>query len=146
MMQRRSKQLPAYVLTVGTNGPKFEAAEAGGTGMPFKKANKSGGARIHSTHLTMPEFAEILSRRLGHPVLDRTGLAGAYPVTLGWAAENKATKPGKTGKAEPDTDRPPIFTALHDQMGLRPQPRKAPGDIFVIAPNEKTPPANSVGP
>ncbi len=141
-MHRETKQLPAYVLTVGTNGPKFEAAEAGGTGLRFKKANKSGGARIHSTHLTMPEFAEILSRRLGHPVLDRTGLAGAYRVTLEWAAENKATKPGKTGKAEPDTDRPSIFTALHDQMGLRLQARKAPVDIFVIDHIEKTPTAN----
>jgi uncharacterized protein (TIGR03435 family) len=141
-MHRDTKQLRAYVLTVGTNGPKFEAADAGGTGLPFKKANKSGGARIHSAHLTMPQFAEILSRRLGYPVLDRTGLAGAYSVTLEWAAENKVTKPGKTGKAEPDTDRPSIFTALHDQMGLRLQARKAPVEIFVIDHIEKTPTAN----
>jgi uncharacterized protein (TIGR03435 family) len=87
---RDTKQLPAYyVLIVGTNGPKFEAADDGDTGLPFNKANKSSGARIHSAHLTIPQFAEILSRRLGHPVLDRTGLAGAYRVTLEWAAENK---------------------------------------------------------
>ncbi len=77
-MHHATKQLPAYVLTVGTNGPKFEAADAGGAGLPFKKANKSGGARIRSAHLTMPQFAEILSRRMGYPVLDMTGLAGAY--------------------------------------------------------------------
>src|SRR5713226_7175389 len=130
-MHRATKQLPAYVLTVGTNGPKLEAADADGAGLPFKKANKSGGARIRSTRLTMPQFAEILSRRLGYPVLDMTGLAGAYRVTLEWAAENKATKPGKAGKAEPDTNRPSIFTALHDQMGLRLQARKAPVEIFV---------------
>ncbi len=146
-MHRETKQLPAYVLTVGTNGPKLEAADAGGTGLPFKKANKSSGARIHSARLTMPEFAEILSRRLGHPVLDRTGLAGAYRVTLEWAGENKAPKPGKTDKAKPDTakpdpDRPSIFTALHDQLGLRLQARKAPVEIFVIDRIEKTQTAN----
>jgi uncharacterized protein (TIGR03435 family) len=141
-MHRDTRQLPAYVLMVGTNGPKFEAADAGGTGPPFKKANKSNGARIHSEHLTMPQFAEILSRRLGYPVLDRTGLAGAYRVTLEWAAENKVTKPGKTGKAELDTDRPSIFAALHDQMGLRLQARKAPVEVFVIDHIEKIPTAN----
>ncbi len=141
-MHRGTKQLPAYVLMVGTKGPKFEAADAGGTGLPFKKANKSGGGRIHSAHLTMPQFAEILSRRLGYPVLDMTGLAGAYRVTLEWAAENKVTKPGKTGEAKPDTDRPSIFTALHDQMGLRLQARRAPVEIFVIDHIEKTPTAN----
>jgi uncharacterized protein (TIGR03435 family) len=141
-MHRETRQLPAYFLMVGTNGPKFEAADAGGAGLPFKTANKSGGTRIHSAHLTMPEFAEMLSRRLGHPVMDRTGLAGPYRVTLEWAAETKVKKPGKTDKAEPDRDRPSIFTALHDQMGLRLQARKAPVQIFVIDHIEKTPTAN----
>jgi uncharacterized protein (TIGR03435 family) len=141
-MTRETKQLLAYVLMVGTNGPKFEAADAGDTGLPFKKANKSSGSRIHSEHLTMPQFAEILSRRLSRPVLDMTGLAGAYRVTLEWSAENKVTKPGKTFKAEPDADRPSIFTALHDQMGLRLQARKAPVAIFVINHIDKTPTAN----
>ena len=140
-MHRNTKRLPAYVLTVGTSGPKLEAAEAGGAGLPFKKANKSGGGRIHSANLTMPQFAEILSRRLSYPVLDRTGLAGAYRVTLEWAAENKAIKPGKIGEAKPDPDRPSIFTALRDQMGLRLQARKAPVEIFVID-HIETPTAN----
>ncbi len=141
-MHREPKQRPAYVLMVGTNGPKFEAADAGGTGLPFKKASKSSGGGIHSANLTMPKFAEILSLRLAYPVLDQTGLAGSYRVTLEWAAESKVTKPGKTDKAPPDTDRPSIFTALRDQMGLRLQARKAPVEIFVIDHIEKTPTAN----
>ena len=90
----------------------------------------------------MPQFAAILSHRLGHPVLDMTGLAGAYRVTLEWAAENKATKPTKNDKGQPDVDRPSIFTALHDQLGLRLQARRAPVDIFVIDHIEKTPTGN----
>jgi uncharacterized protein (TIGR03435 family) len=141
-MHRDTKQLPAYVLMVGKNRPKFEGADADAAALPFKKANKSGGTRIHSEHLTMPQLAEILSRRLDYPVLDMTGLAGAYRVTLEWAAENEVTKPGKPAKPKPDTDRPSISTALHDQMGLRLQARKAPVEIFVIDHIEKTPTGN----
>jgi uncharacterized protein (TIGR03435 family) len=90
----------------------------------------------------MPQFAEILSRRLGYPVLDMTGLPGAYRVTLEWAAENTAMKPGKADKARAETDRPSIFTAIHDQLGLRLQARKAPVEIFVVDHFEKTPTEN----
>ena len=142
-MHRYPRQLHAYVLMVEANGPKLETADAGGgTGLPFKKANKSAGSRIRSANLTMPQFAEILSRRLGRPVLNLTGLTGAYRVTLEWAAENNVTKPGKMGKAKQDRDGPSIFTALHEQMGLRLQARKAPVEIFVIDHIEKTPTAN----
>ena len=34
-MHGETKQLRAYVLRVGTNGRKFEAADADGTGLPF---------------------------------------------------------------------------------------------------------------
>jgi uncharacterized protein (TIGR03435 family) len=144
VLHRETRQLPAYVLTVGRNGPKLEPAEDSAAAMPFKKANKSGGARIHAPSLTMPQFAEILSRRLGHPVRDMTGLTGAYAVTLAWAddTEKKREKPGKPGKSQPVKDRPSVFTALQDQLGLRLEARKAPVEIFVIDHIEKTPSAN----
>src|SRR5260370_15428275 len=37
-MHRGTKQLPAYVLMVGTKGPKFEATDAGGPRLAFKYA------------------------------------------------------------------------------------------------------------
>jgi uncharacterized protein (TIGR03435 family) len=146
-VHRETKQLPAFVLTVGPNGPKLEAADAGGAAPPSKKAKKSSGSRIHAEHLTMPQFAEILSRRLGRPVLDMTKLAGAYRVNLEWAAENETAKPDKpakavSGTAKADTDRPSIFTALQEQMGLRLQARKAPVQVVVIDHIEKTPTEN----
>jgi uncharacterized protein (TIGR03435 family) len=141
-LHRETKELRAYVLLVGKNGPKLEAADGGAEGLPFKKANKSSGARIDSARLTMPRFAEILARRLGYPVRDMTGLAGAYRVTLVWAAEDNVVKPGKPHNAKPAQDRPSIFTALQEQMGLRLEVRKAPVEIFVIDHIDRTPTAN----
>src|SRR5258708_28440494 len=40
-VHHETKQLRAYVLMVGTNRPKFEAADAGGAGLPVQKGNKS---------------------------------------------------------------------------------------------------------
>jgi uncharacterized protein (TIGR03435 family) len=141
-LHRETRQLPSYVLTVAKNGPKLEAAADGGADLPFKKANKTGGKNIVADRLTMPQFAEILSHRLSHPVQDRTGLSGAYRVRLEWAAEDKAPKPGKPDKAKPAPDSQSIFTALRDQMGLRLDGHKAQVEFLVIDHVDRAPIAN----
>jgi uncharacterized protein (TIGR03435 family) len=141
-LHRETRELPGYVLAVAKNGPKLEAAVEGGADLPFKKANKTNGTNIDATHLTMPQFAEILSRRLRRPVRDLTGLAGAYRVRLHWAADDLAKKPGKPDRTKTTRDLPSIFTAVQDQMGLRLDARKAQGEIFVIDHVDRTPTAN----
>ena len=139
-MHQESREMPAYLLTVAKGGPKLEEARAEGD-VSFKKANKSG-ARIRAGHLTMPQFAEILARRLGHPVRDMTGLTGAYRVSLEWAAEKTPKKPGKPGKVKPDKDRPSIFTAIQEQMGLHLEGRKTAVEVLVVDHIRKTPEQN----
>jgi uncharacterized protein (TIGR03435 family) len=131
-LHRESRQLAAYVLTIAKNGPKLESAADDGASLSFKKANKTAGKNIVADRLTMPQFAEILSHRLSHPVQDKTGLSGAYRVRLEWAAEDKTPKPGKPDKAKAAPDSPSIFTALRDQMGLRLDAHKAQVEFLVI--------------
>jgi bla regulator protein BlaR1 len=136
-LHRETRQLPAYQLTVDKNGPKLEPTDTGAD-LPFKKANKDKGTRIAAEHLTMPQFAEILSRRLRHPVQDATGLVGAYRVSLDWVDDEK-DKSGKPRKESPSRDLPSIFTALREQMGLRLESRKTQVAAFVIDHIERTP-------
>jgi uncharacterized protein (TIGR03435 family) len=56
-------------------------------------------------------------------VLDRTGLEGNYGFTLRFAA---------AGAASPDPDRPELFTALQEQLGLKLEARREPIDVLVI--------------
>src|SRR5687768_14562101 len=60
--------------------------------------------------------------------LDRTGIEGNYGFTLKFAA---------AGSASPDPDRPELFTALQEQLGLKLEPRREPIDVLVIDSAEK---------
>jgi uncharacterized protein (TIGR03435 family) len=42
---------------------------------------------LEATKITMSEFAEILSRNMNLPVVDRTGLSGAFTFALRWNPE-----------------------------------------------------------
>ncbi len=138
---RETRQLSAYVLVAAKRGPTLHPADPGGAAMPFKKANKADVGRIHSDSMTMPQFAEVLSRRLGYPVQDMTGLKGAYRIRLEWTAENQPQKI-KTGKPAKDHDQPSIFTALQEQMGLRLEARKTAVEVYVIDRIDRSPTEN----
>ena len=56
-------------------------------------------------------------------VLDRTGITGNYAFTLKFAA---------AGSISPDPDRPELFTALQEQLGLKLEATRSPVDVIVI--------------
>ena len=72
----------------------------------------------------MSRFAEVLSRQMDLPVVDRTGLTGAFNLKLEWMPE--------TSKPDPTDSRPSVFTALQQQLGLRLESRKTPIEMLVI--------------
>jgi uncharacterized protein (TIGR03435 family) len=147
-MHRETRELSAYVLGVARNGPKLEPPGTDSAPVSFKKADKSYGSRLRLAHVIMSEFADILSRRLGRPVRDMTGIAGAFRLDLEWSADEKLAKPGGNakpampGKSRRGDDLATIFTALQEQIGLRLESGKAPVEIYVIDHIEKAPIAN----
>jgi uncharacterized protein (TIGR03435 family) len=125
---RETRELPVYWMTVAEGGPKlrdpkeeetFSAASAGKS--PFKP----GFASIFSNK-DLPEFAERLSRGIGRPVVDKTGIKGRYWFQLEWAADT----PGPS---------PALVTAVKDQLGLNLEERSAPVEMLVIDSAEKPP-------
>jgi len=67
----------------------------------------------------------MLSRHLEHDVLDQTGLPGKYDFQLDW-------KPGAGPCQDSSPDRPSLFTAVQDQLGLKLESVKGPTEILVI--------------
>jgi uncharacterized protein (TIGR03435 family) len=85
---------------------------------------------------SLGEFAQLLSVFLDRPVIDKSGLAGRFNIHLEFSADD--VTPGITNAplaaspAAPDPNRPPIFTAIQEQLGLRLQAATGPVESLVI--------------
>jgi len=76
---------------------------------------------------TLPQLARYLMPFTDRPVQDRTSLTGRFHVELEWA-------PAQMGapNAPQLQDKPSIFVALQEQLGLKLVADRAPFDVLVI--------------
>jgi uncharacterized protein (TIGR03435 family) len=132
---REKKELSAYVLTVGKNGPKLSKNESGGI-LPGFGGRGPGAIGVRNS--TMEEFASFLQARiLDRPVVDQTNLSGKFDFTLEWRPD--ATQTGANAPQLPPEvlARSDIFTAFQEQIGLKLEAAKTPVEVFVIDRVEK---------
>jgi uncharacterized protein (TIGR03435 family) len=86
----------------------------------------------------MIDLAWMLSPRVDHKVIDRTGLPGRYAFTLTFTpspeqlAELERDVPPGIVEPPVDPNGPSIFAALQEQLGLRLESRRAPVETVVI--------------
>ena len=129
-MHEESKEMSMYALTVGKAGSKMKKAEeVGGT------STNSTNGRVHMTaKTTMDNFAKSLSGRLDRPVVDQTGLEGAWELQLDYLAD---------GAENAAADAlPSIYTAVQDQLGLKLNPAKGPVRMVVVDHIDRAPAEN----
>jgi uncharacterized protein (TIGR03435 family) len=84
----------------------------------------------------MSSLVNFLSKQLGRPVADKTGLTGLFDIRLDWTPGSEQA-PGPFGPipdAPPpaDTSGPSLFTALQEQLGLRLESARGPVEVVVI--------------
>lgn len=80
---------------------------------------------------TLDEFATMYLRNVDRPVINRTGIKGRFDIHLEFAPdENMVPFPGDLPATE--STGPSIFTALQEQLGLKVEPSKGPGEFLVI--------------
>ncbi|MGB6725637.1 MAG: TIGR03435 family protein [Terracidiphilus sp.] len=146
-----TKDLTQYVLVVAKGGLKMKEATPGetypdGIKTPDGKAGGGGMMRVGPGELTgqaipISNLAHFLSIQFQSPVLDKTGLTAKYDINLTWApdeSEGMMMRPpdgGASGAGNPpppSTTGPSIFTALEEQLGLKLEAHKEPGEVIVI--------------
>jgi uncharacterized protein (TIGR03435 family) len=118
-VHRETREEPVYSLVVGKNGAKLD---------PSKDFHGLGGGKgqFKANGASMEMLAGALAGQLGRPVIDRTGLAGAFDFKLEW------TPDAAQADAAPVDAGPSLFTALQEQLGLKLESTKAPAEVIVI--------------
>ena len=82
------------------------------------------------------DFARNLAGFAGRPILDRTGLTGAYDFELTWTPD-EAPPAGITLPAWYDPNGPSLQTAVQEQLGLKLDAATGPVEVLVIDGAEK---------
>jgi uncharacterized protein (TIGR03435 family) len=91
-----------------------------------------GRSRIVGRRVTMGRIAGQLMNPftgLDRPVLDRTGLTGAFDFSLEWSLP---TDPAQPPESLPADSGPTFLEALQEQLGLKLKSAKGPVDVLVI--------------
>ncbi len=129
---RETKSVSGYALIRDKGSLKMSEVKPGGLHLRATAGSMTGQT------VSMADLATNLSRTLGMPVTDETGLAGFFDFTLKWAPE-KTTPSVSTADPSLDSGGPSIFTAIQEQLGLKLEPRKVSKEILVVDRAEKPP-------
>lgn len=134
---KESKEGPVYALSVDKGGSKmkvndspqdFEIPILGGPGQVFT------GKRVPMEYLCY--FLGQVMRNDPRPVLDKTGLTGNYDFTLKFLPDLPAGFE-RGNLPQEFLDRPNIFDALRQELGLKLEAQKGPVTYYVIDHVEK---------
>jgi len=145
-IRRETRELPVFFLTVSRGGPKLTPSKddscvhldpsdltqpepAPGTTICAWsgriKRGLSEGTEIFG--VTLAVFARLL--HADRPVIDRTGLSGAFDITL-LEPPDQPKPPSMEGAV--DAPRPSLAELLRRQLGLQLEPGKGPREFFIV--------------
>ena len=138
-LHRDKKELSAYALILGKDGPKLTRSSGDPNGLPGLFFRGLG--VLPATNANMDNFADLLQAAvLDRPVVNKTGLTGRYDFTLKWTPEEGqfASLGARIPPPSGDPDAPPgLFTAIQEQLGLKLDAVKTPVEVLVLDRLEK---------
>jgi len=133
------KVLSVYVLTVESGGPRnVTKSESTAPGFSIPIMPTPGGIMMVMRNATMTNFAVfgLQGAVLDRPVLDQTGLTDRLDFSVKWMPDDSQFG-GHMKVPESDSPLPGLFTAMHEQLGLKLEATKAPADVMAIDRVEK---------
>lgn len=120
---REPRNSPVYALVVGDRGHKLSTQ---GIACPNPNASMMVGPGMLTSckpQMSISQLVFTLSRDLDRVVVDRTNLTGQYAFVLQWAGNDPLSGAN---------NRPSLFTAVQEQLGLRLEPSTETVDALVI--------------
>jgi uncharacterized protein (TIGR03435 family) len=135
-LHRQTREVQAYLLEVGKNGPKFQESQT--EGESDIQAGKERMTVVTVQRAPMSQLIDMLSRVLQAPVVDMTGLKGRYDITIDIAKYLPDLQPA-TG---PPDIVSVLMTGLQQELGLKVESKKTPLEFLIVDHVEKTPAEN----
>ena len=139
-VHRELRPMPVYALFMsrsdGRLGPQLQRVErdcsnaSSGSNMCAFGWGGDGG-RYHAGGQQWSAFVGLLELMSGRPIVDRTALSGQFDVKLEWNPNPSPFSNAGSTLSEQD-QRPILFTALQEQLGLKLEPATEPIDVLVI--------------
>jgi uncharacterized protein (TIGR03435 family) len=121
-LHHETRTVPGYTLTLAKGGIKATPAD------PSRHSGGNGGRGfIDSAASQLSELTIRLSALLGQPVVDMTGDNRKFDFHLRWTPDDT-----QTGADSAAPDRPSLFTALQEQLGLKLESGKVSADVLVV--------------
>ncbi len=130
-LHREERKMGAVELIVDEGGPKFQVS---GPDPGYNVTVSRGRGRLSAQNLSMRQFVEILGYLVDVPLVDKTGITGAFEAKLEWAPEPASAD---AQPAPEVSDRADLRTALREQLGLRLVSVKLPVEVLVVDSVEK---------
>jgi uncharacterized protein (TIGR03435 family) len=134
-LHRETRMEPIYELVVAKGGPKLKESAGPDANGRFGFFCASIAGPCTSTDMGIGGLVGMLSRMLGRPVSDKTGLTGKYDYTLTFTpepAQAVSGAPPQEALPSVDSNAPSIFTALQEQLGLKLESTRGPVEVLVI--------------
>jgi uncharacterized protein (TIGR03435 family) len=132
-LHHESKELTAYVISVGKTPPKLFPPKAEET-HALRIVPQSGldqkfpTYRVIATRFSLEQLADIFARQLGTVIVNETGLDGEFDFTMDLTPDETRASP---------VDASLLITGMREQLGLTLKSRKTAVDILVIDSAEK---------
>ena len=135
-LRHEKKDMSVYVLTVGKEGLKLQAAKAGveTTAMGPRVRDRQASVGLNSTRISLSKLSGLLGAVTGGKlVLDRTNVTGDFSIDISFVPPDLSSP--LLVKSLP-AQGPSLFSALAD-VGLHLEATSAPMDVWVIERAEK---------
>ncbi len=127
-VRRDTREMPVYFMVVAKGGARLRESAPGSIGA----GQSAGMGWFKASNNHIGDFVQTLAGMVSRSVIDKTGLTGEYDFRVDYAPDvSAAPEPGST------PEKPSLFTALQEQLGLKLEPGRAPVEMFVVEHAEK---------
>jgi uncharacterized protein (TIGR03435 family) len=139
-LHKEAREQPTYALVLARTdagpGPELKPSTrecSGGGASPcgVNMTTDSRGGTLRGTAIALQDLAGTLTGIVGRTVVDRTGLTGAFDVTLRFTRDTAAAGDSNALRGIAG-DAPSIFSALSEQLGLKLESARGPVEFLVI--------------